>query len=333
MQGRIEHRIRTENNIKKILRELPECVTNYYYNLATSREPKTCEEYIKKIRNFLYFISDEPENIVFNNIKEIDITKYIHKMETRERNGEILPTSFSYRKTIYSILKNFFNYLKRNNYIDDNLMEGIDRTKNKDEIKRIYLTWNDLDNILETVDNGAGTDRSINRQENWKTRDKLIILLFVSTGMRKTALSEINVEDIDLDKGIITIIDKRYKTHILELTEKTINILEDWLEQRNLILDGIDCDALFISNRRQRMSEKSIENIVKKYSDEALGIKLSPHKLRFAYVSLLYDETGDIEFVRDAVGHANIATTQRYIVKDSSAKKKATGIIGNRLNI
>ena len=103
--------------------------------------------------------------------------------------------------------------------------------------------------------------------------------------------------------------------------------LVDWIEDRKTKLDDNQTDALFISNRRKRIGEKTLVAIVEKYSLEGLGYKISPHKLRESFCSILYEKTKDIEFVRRAVGHSCIETTQRYIVDDDTAKDESASII------
>lgn len=86
-------------------------------------------------------------------------------------------------------------------------------------------------------------------------------------------------------------------------------------------------DALFISVQRSRISPRAVSDLVKKYSKAGIGTEISPHKLRSAFCTILYDETKDINFVSQAVGHKNIETTQRYIVNDGQTKKKAVSLL------
>lgn len=102
-----------------------------------------------------------------------------------------------------------------------------------------------------------------------------------------------------------------------------LNALTEWIDDRKKKLSDKEIDALFISNRRQRLGTKSLVAIVEKYSLEGLGYKISPHKLRAAFCTILYKQTKDIEFVRRAVGHSFIETTQRYVVDDDNAKDEA----------
>jgi site-specific recombinase XerD len=147
------------------------------------------------------------------------------------------------------------------------------------------------------------------------------------TGMRETALTEINLSDLDFFKGTIKVIDKRHKTHIYKMNETIREALVNWIEDREIKLSDQQTDALFISNQRKRISAGTIVSIVEKYSLEGLGYKISPHKLRAAFCTILYNRTGDIEFVRRAVGHSCIETTQRYIVDDDTAKDEAASIM------
>ena len=77
------------------------------------------------------------------------------------------------------------------------------------------------------------------------------------------------------------------------------------------------------------MCANSVAAIVKKYTAVALEKGISPHKIRAGFCSILYEQTGDIEFVRDAVGHASVTTTQRYVVKDDTARLKAASIMND----
>lgn len=328
MNGRLENKIKNENWIKDNLKELPICVSQYYYSRSSSKESKGSVEYIKKIRGFLKFVNNDAKSIDITQITEEDVSKYLHSIEqTVDNNGNVRETTFAYRKQIHSILNSFFEYLRKRKIIAGNPMDCIERPTSKDVVKRKHLDSFDIHFLLECIDGGAGTEIQKNRQENWKLRDKAIIVLLAMTGMRETALIEINMEDLDFYNGTIRVIDKRHKTHIYKMNESIRNALTDWIRDREAKLSGKPVDALFISNRRQRLGVKSLVAIVEKYSFEALGYSISPHKLRAAFCTILYEKTGDIEFVRRAVGHNCIETTQRYVVDDDTAKDEAITIM------
>ena len=210
MSGRREHEIRTNNNIEFILKDKPTYLNKYYLKIRTTKEPMTCLEYIRKINSFLLYTNKDIKNI---SIKDID--DYMDKIYyIKGKDGIEKRSSSAYRQSVYSALNSFFEYLYSRNEIDKNPMVEIDRPKNTDHVVRKALDLNDFNMILETVRTGVGSNAAKYKQAKWTERDLLIMYLFMNTGMRKTALSEINIEDIDFDSKILTVIDKRNKTDI-----------------------------------------------------------------------------------------------------------------------
>ena len=112
-------------------------------------------------------------------------------------------------------------------------------------------------------------------------------------------------------------------------------MLNVWLQDREQILKmlGKESDALFINYNGDRMSSNNIERMVKRYTKHAIGTPISPHKLRAGFCSILYNETHDLEFVRRAVGHSDISTTQRYVVTDNQESLRANQIMEGKLDI
>ena len=328
MNGRLEHKISNENLIEKRLKDLPECVAQYYYSRSSSKESKGSVEYIRKIGAFLRFINEDAKSVDVSKITEDDVSRYLYSIEqTIDNNGNRKETTFAYRKQVHSILNSFFTYLRKRRLISENPMECIERPKTNDAIKRKHLDAYDINFILECIEGGAGTDFAKNKSKPWISRDKAIIVLLAMTGMRETALTEINMDDLNFENGTIKVIDKRHKTHIYKMNDAMRRALVDWIKDREEKLSGQEADALFISNQRRRVSVTCVVKIVKKYSLEGLGYSISPHKLRAAFCTILYDRTGDIEFVRRAVGHSSIETTQRYVVDDDTAKDEAAELM------
>ena len=320
MEGRLENQIKIEKKINSILSTLPKEVTEYYLNFSISKEFRTCYEYIKKLNKFFkYYASEENINVMdikFNNISDIDIAKFMKLIETKESGDEIVYTSFSYRKQFYSIFNSFFSFLDKKRYIDSNPVRLIDRPTKKDKVTHTFLKKEDLDLIIESVLNGVGSDKAINKQKEWKERDLAIVYTFIYTGMRESALCEIDIDKVDLENGILTVIDKEHKFNTYKISSKLKRILEDWILKRKELLGDTSCDALFISNRKARLNQESVRILINKYSEEALGKKVSPHRLRAAYGNLIYEKTHDIELTSRAMKHSDISTTRIYLESD-----------------
>lgn len=330
MKGRYEHSLKIKNNITKLLDGADQFLTGYYYIIQVSKEPTTCLEYIRKIKRFLDSTGKKA-----NAVTSVDIAKYFMEInDTVDTDGVMHQASFAYKKGVWSALNSFYNWMYKNKLMDVNPMESIDRPNSFDNVSRYAPDINDLNSILDSVKNGVGNSRAHAKQREWKERDMLIMFLFMSTGMRKTALSEINVEDISFESNELTVIDKRHKIQTYNITDELRTMLSAWLLKREEILDGAKEDALFISFQKKRMSEKAIYNIVQKYSEDALGFKISPHKLRRAFVTLYYEASGhDLKATCEAVGHASVSTTSLYIVKRNNSRADAQNFMSKRLKV
>ncbi len=317
MKGRLEHSLQIESNIRKILKEMPDYVTYYYYEFKSGRQPRACLEYIRKIKKFLSFISSDMKNVEPKNITKYEITKFLDDISyIVDSNGNKKESSFSYQKSYHSILKSFFDYLYENDYIDENPMIKIKRVRGDDFVNRKFLTEDELKEILKIVDRGAGSRVAINRQEKWKTRDKAIMMLFMQTGIRETALTEINIEDIDFENHMIkSVIEKGHKDKTFHMSDELEYAIFSWLSDREMIMNGYSNeDSLFISQAKKRMTAKSVSNIVEKYTEEALGYSVSPHKLRAAFANIMLNKTdGNIYVVQQLLGHARTETTKIYL--------------------
>lgn len=331
MQGRLENKMKREIVIERLLKDMPQYVMKYYYNLSSSRESSSCLEYIRKIRRFLLFLNNDMSKIQISKVSDTDISKFLKIIETKEKDGNIEMASFSTWKQYHTVLNSFFKYLYKIGYVDANPVSGIERIRKNDKVQHEFLSADDLKEILKAVDYGAGSKRSMNRQKEWRTRDKAIMLTFITTGMRETALCEIDINRIDFLNKTIFVTDKENKNNSYTMTPELVSTYYDWLEDRKEKLGEKQCDALFISNRRDRISSRTVIDLVKKYTFEGIGKEVSPHRLRAAYGNILLKKTGDIYFVSKAMKHANVQTTEIYIEDNERDVNNRVADIMNKL--
>lgn len=319
MKGRLEHSLKIEKNIQDILSELPRYVTYYYYEFKAGRQPTACREYIRKISKFLNYIdSKNLKEINPKNISKFQITCFLDSLEyIQDKDGNKKQSSLSYRKSYHTILKSFFDFLFENEYIDENPMLKIKRVRGEDFVTRKYLDEIDLKKVLLAIETGAGDRRSVAMQKKWKERDKAILMILIQTGIRETALSEINVEDIDFENHIIkSVIEKGHKDKTFTMCSQLEKALEEWIIKRKYILSESNQkeDALFISKSKKRISQKSLSNIVEKFTKEALGYSITPHKIRASFANIMLEKTNEnIYVVQQLLGHARTETTKIYL--------------------
>lgn len=320
MKGRLENDIKNQQTAEAMIAEMPPEVREWYYSLSVSMEPRSCLTYLRYVRMLLKFVGSPATT---KNITDVDVQRFMKSIETTEEHGEIRQTSFSYRQVVYSALARFFDFSVKKHWIEESPMVFVRRARQKDAVKRVRLTEEDLQKILCV----ANAERKTEWQNITRLRDVAILRVFIATGIRETALCEINVDDLDFDKRTLTVIDKGNKRHVHILGGKAMSAIQDWLSVRELFIKGTDGGALFLTKYGTRMIASGVYDIVQGYTQKALGKKLSPHKLRAAYATVLYDKTKDIRLVQDRMGHTSVTTTQLYVVADDTGAAKAAQIM------
>ena len=315
MKGRLEHQLNAEQSIELRLAEAPPILTNYYYYLHT-KEYKTKDLYFTYVRRFLMEVNKDIKDITQNDI-DLFLTKLIKRKDGSGYNTD------TYRATYWSALNSFFTFcVDSAELITKNPLKGSKRpqVKRADEVKRCVLTANDLNVVYSNINSMTDGDSLFKRME--QSRDTLIIRMLERTGLRVTALTEINLNDIDYDEMKIHTVNKRRKELEIPLPNSALPYLWDWLEVREEFLAGEDCDALFISSHKKRISQATVSKIVKKYTYNIANKNITPHKFRGTFATNLYNASGDIKYVKECLGHSNISTTQIYIQEDKMKQRR-----------
>ena len=152
-------------------------------------------------------------------------------------------------------------------------------------------------------------------RETGRARLALVLQTICATGIRVSELVGIDLEDLDFTMNGFLVTRKGGNQTILYFPESVADALKAYLQERMAIepLPGHE-KALFLSMQRRRITQRAVENLVKKYASLAAPLKkkISPHKLRSTFGTSLYRETGDIYLVADVLGHADVNTTRRH---------------------
>ena len=296
--------------------------------ISAKNSKRTIYYYLVHIIDFL-----DKTNKPINEITLDDYNIYMVQFEKK---------SASYLIVKYSAINKFTKYLLATNKIEKDFMMFAVRPKYKEKQEQVekrergYLTPSEIQILISNIENGIKNGKSIWFQDEYRTRDMALVLMLLTTGMRTIALQNLDISDLNLDEGIVTVTDKEDKVNVHQMPEQTIIVLKKWLIKREALLKEAGKEnetALFISNRKNRMSYETIKQVVKKYCSTITGKEITPHKLRATYGTMLYNKTHDIEFVRKQMNHSNIATTQRYIRGNGkSDRQKAANIMGDILN-
>ena len=269
---------------------------------------------IDHIDEFMKFVTKgKVDKEFYLKITDNDIEKYMISIKAQNVGDDI-------RAAKWSSLNTFFRFLSQKRYIDNNPMLLTERPKVRTEHQITYLTPDEINSIFTRIQKEA---TKMN-----KNRDICIVALGISTGLRVSAIVNINVENINFNTNTIKITEKGRKVREIPFAENLRNIMLIWLKDRELYFNGKTTGPLFLSQQKKRLSVDSVALVIDKYTNH-LSKHITPHKLRSSAAMNLYGAGTDILTIASLLGHENITTTQRYVQAYEENKKKATNILDN----
>ena len=229
-----------------------------------------------------------------------------------------------------SAIRAFFKYYHRQELIKNNPASLVDTPKIHEKAI-VRLEANEVADLLDIAEAGKGlTEKQKAFHQATKIRDTAILTLFLGTGIRISELVGIDIDDVDFSTDAFVVTRKGGNQEMLSFGPEVRNALLTYLEQRELIapMPGSE-DALFLSLQRKRITARAVENLVKKYAKIASPLKkITPHKLRSTYGTMLYQESGDIYLVADVLGHKDVNTTRKhYAAIQEERRRQATKYI------
>ena len=208
-----------------------------------------------------------------------------------------------------SALRTFFRYCIRQEYIKIDPLAGIAGPKRSRHIPT-YLTVDEVFSLLEEPQ----------KKDRFFLRDKAIMELIYSTGMRVSEAVATNIIDIDLPAELIKIRGKGKKERLVPFGSTAGEAQQQWLPERTRLIaaritrgDEPEREALFLNNRGTRLTVRSIERIVANYGLRAgIAVRVTPHALRHSFATHLLEMGMDLRMVQELLGHASLSTTQQY---------------------
>lgn len=227
-------------------------------------------------------------------------------------------------------LRSFYNYYYKKRIIKTNPASLVSVPKlHEKEIVR--LEPDEVALLLDEVENPKNLTKAQKRfHEKTKTRDLAIMTLLLGTGIRVSECVGLDIDDVDFNNNGIRIRRKGGNEVVVYFGDEVREALLDYLEERKRLIpiEG-HTNALFLSMQMKRLGVRSVENLVKKYSQGVTKLKkITPHKLRSTYGTSLYRETGDIYLVADVLGHKDVNTTRKhYAAIEDSRRRSAANVV------
>lgn len=331
---------------EEIEEELPKFLKGFFIYLKGNVLPMTRLAYLHDIRFFCNYLVTEtdltsakkPSEITlkdFEALKAVDINIYLdycrkYKVET-EKNVYVYENNnktLARKKSSVSVM---FKQLYRDQLLSKNITDGFDpiRVPKAGEKEIKALQDDEVMIMLDAVSNGAGlTKHEYAYWQKTKKRDKAILMLFLTYGLRLSELQQLNVSSFNFSRGEFKIYRKRGKESIMPLNDSVTAVVEDYLTNERPseeVLMEEHKDALFLSLQGKRMTDRQIRQLVKKYTAIALQTSksagYSPHKLRATAATSLIGRGNSIYDVAALLDHEQVTTTQLYAQHKQNVKR------------
>jgi len=210
-------------------------------------------------------------------------------------------------------LKAFYKFLLKTKQIEVNPMLKHKALKTPKTIQ-IPFSEKELTDLMQAVGSPVGFE---------EIRDKLIVDMFYTTGMRRAELIGLMIKNVDLSSRVIKVLGKRNKERIIPVLPIIIEQLDLYLLERNAIGEIVDADYFFISKKGLKLSESFVYRLINSYfSKVSKKVKKSPHVLRHTFATHLLNNGADLNSVKELLGHSSLASTQVYTHNSLAELKK-----------
>lgn len=331
---------------QEIEAELPDFLKGFFAYLRGNVLPMTRLAYLHDIRFFCSYLVRETALTEaatvkeltaadFNRIRATDVNTFIdycrrYEVETEdsviihENNNKTLAR----KKSSVSVM---FKQLYRDEIVKKNITDGFDpiRVPKSSEREIKSLQDDEVMIMLDAVSTGSHlTKKERQFWEKTKKRDKAILIMFLTYGLRLSELQQLNVSSFNFSRGEFTIYRKRGKESKMPLNQSVYQVLFDYIQEERADDEKISPehkDALFLSLQGKRMTERQIRELVKKYTSIGLSTSrsagYSPHKLRATAATSLIGRGNSIYDVQALLDHEQVTTTQLYASHKMNVKR------------
>ena len=255
--------------------------------------PNTIASYERDIMQFSNYFEAQNKKI-FDLTKE-DMKEFINHLSEQGKSNSTISRSTASIKSLY-------RYLLSKNLVETNIAESIESPK-VDRKEPLILTTSEIETLLEQPD----------LSELKGQRDKAMLEVLYSTGIRVTELISLKIDDVNLTNGYIRVKKKNSERHI-PLGNLSLKCLKDYINKvRPLLIRTEEEKTLFINTNGQKMTRQGYWKILKQYKEQAkIDKDITPHTIRHSFAVHMLQNGAEIKTVQELLGHTDIASTMMY---------------------
>ena len=276
------------------LRNMNKRVEDFLNFLTTEKgaSEHTTKNYGIDLREFMKFIEEKE----LPGLTYLDIRSFLAFLKTREYSKNSISRKLA-------CLRSFFKYLVRENILAQNPAAGI-ATPKKEKRLPSFMNPDEINKLLDAPSKNSWEEK----------RDKAILEMLYSSGLRVSELAGLNHDDLDFFGGLVRVRGKGKKERIVPVGQTALNSLRAyWDMKAPREIANVIKKPLFISRIGSRLTDRSIRRMILKYVKRTgLGKEISPHTFRHSFATHMLDRGADLRSVQELLGHANLSTTQIY---------------------
>lgn len=267
-----------------------------YLEIEKNYSQHTIVNYKLDLEEFSRFLDKTP----VEKVEYLTLRRFLAELRAKNHRPRTLARKLS-------TLRSFFKFLHRESLIKEN-PAALLLTPKLDKILPKFLEENQVEELID----GLLVENVMDR------RDKAILELLYSSGIRVSELVGLDTEDIDFIGNIIKVRGKGKKERLVPIGERALEALRDYLSSRKA-----KSSVIFLNKSKKRLTDRSVRNIInKRILQRSLALNVSPHMLRHTFATHMLNHGADLRAVQELLGHANISTTQIYTHVTTDRLKK-----------
>jgi tyrosine recombinase xerC len=278
----------------------------YYEEVVIGKSYNTIKSYKKDIMQFIDYLNEYEEIKDFEEVETMTFRSFIAYLNSgdKENSKNNIQKSVSKRSINRKIsaLRTFFKYLQEKKIVKTNKVAYITMPKFEKELPNV-LNKEDINKLRNAV----------NTEKITGIRDRLIIELLYSSGIRASELIDLNEYMVNIEEREIRVIGKGNKERITFFSENTKKWLEKYIEEKKRKYSNYTKDTIFTNSRGEKLTTRSLRRLIADYAKKAgLQKEVTPHVFRHTFATELLNNGVDIRYLQELLGHSSISTTQVY---------------------
>ena len=279
-------------NTSPILNDINEYLV--FVSQVKNLSENTTKSYKRDLKKLYLFL--EKLNVTnYSDIKEEICSAWIGDLYSQNNKPKSIQRHLS-------SAKGFFRFLKKNNLISSSPFELVTAPKSSNTLPDV-LSPEDVEQLL-----------NFKPSNTIEIRDMAIVELMYSSGLRVSETVNINISDFEENMSFLRVLGKGSKTRLVPMGRFAINAINNWISEREKILN--DTDALFLNSKGSRISVRSIQLSLKKMAIKQGLPPVHPHMLRHSSATHMLESSGDLRTIQELLGHSSLSTTQIYTKLD-----------------